>query len=104
VSLTTSVVIHCDRHANLFSSVFDAKRLIGRKFSDAEVQSDLKHFPFKVIDKAGKPYVRVQYRGEDKEFVSLVSRSPPISFAVLTRFLVPRRDFLYGLDQDEGNR
>ena len=52
-------------------SVFDAKRLIGRKFSDAEVQSDLKHFPFKVIDKSGKPYVRVQYRGEDKEFVRI---------------------------------
>jgi len=49
--------------------VFDAKRLIGRKFSDAEVQSDLKHFPFKVIDKATKPYIVVSYRGEDKEFV-----------------------------------
>jgi heat shock 70kDa protein 1/2/6/8 len=49
--------------------VFDAKRLIGRKFADAEVQSDIKHFPFKVIDKASKPYIRVNYRGEDKEFV-----------------------------------
>ena len=53
------------------SSVFDAKRLIGRKFSDAEVQSDIKHFPFGVFDKDGKPYIKVQYRGEDKEFVSL---------------------------------
>jgi molecular chaperone DnaK (HSP70) len=52
------------------ASVFDAKRLIGRKFDDAEVQADLKHFPFKVFNKAGKPYMRVQYRGEDKEFVS----------------------------------
>ena len=49
---------------------FDAKRLIGRKFSDAEVQTDAKHFPFEVIDKAGKPYIKVQYRGEPKEFVS----------------------------------
>jgi molecular chaperone DnaK (HSP70) len=54
------------------SSVFDAKRLIGRKFADAEVQSDIKHFPFKVLDKSGKPYIRVQYRGEDKEFVRLI--------------------------------
>ena len=60
---------------NPHNTVFDAKRLIGRKFSDAEVQSDIKHFPFTVFDKAGKPYIRVQYRGEDKEFVS----GPPIS-------------------------
>jgi molecular chaperone DnaK (HSP70) len=69
------------------SSVFDAKRLIGRKFSDAEVQSDIKHFPFKVIDKGGKPYIKVQYRGEDKEFVSLILYQP-ISTAILTLFLV----------------
>jgi len=49
--------------------VFDAKRLIGRKYADPEVQSDIKHFPFKVFDKGGKPYIRVSYRGEDKEFV-----------------------------------
>ena len=33
---------------NPYNTVFDAKRLIGRKFADAEVQSDMKHFPFKV--------------------------------------------------------
>ena len=55
---------------NPHNTVFDAKRLIGRKFADPEVQSDLKHFPFKVFDKASKPYIRVNYRGEDKEFVS----------------------------------
>ena len=54
-----------------FFSVFDAKRLIGRKFADPEVQADLKHFPFKVIDKGTKPYVQVTYRGEEKEFVSI---------------------------------
>jgi molecular chaperone DnaK (HSP70) len=51
--------------------VFDAKRLIGRKFDDAEVQSDIKHFPFKVFSKEGKPYIRVEYRGEQKEFASI---------------------------------
>ena len=54
----------------ILPSVFDAKRLIGRKFDDIEVQSDIKHFPFKVINKTGKPYIKVEYRGEDKEFVS----------------------------------
>ncbi|KAF8522226.1 hsp71-like protein [Hysterangium stoloniferum] len=53
---------------NPHNTVFDAKRLIGRKFDDAEVQSDMKHFPFKVISKAGKPVVQVEYRGETKDF------------------------------------
>lgn len=44
--------------------------MIGRKFADAEVQADLKHFPFKVIDRAGKPYAEVTYKGEVKQFVS----------------------------------
>ncbi|KZP07897.1 heat shock protein 70 [Athelia psychrophila] len=55
-------------HINPQNTVFDAKRLIGRKFDDAEVQSDLKHFPFRCFSKDGKPYVRVEYRGEEKEF------------------------------------
>jgi len=54
---------------NPHNTVFDAKRLIGRKFNDAEVQADIKHFPFKVFSKDGKPYIRVEYRGEEKEFV-----------------------------------
>ena len=76
------------------ASVFDAKRLIGRKFADAEVQADIKHFPFKVIDKAGKPYVRVQYRGEDKEFVScrLIPSNVNCAHTVCSR---PRRSRLW---------
>ncbi|KAJ7751742.1 heat shock protein 70 family [Mycena maculata] len=53
---------------NPVNTVFDAKRLIGRKFDDSEVQADMKHFPFTVFSKGGKPYVRVEYRGEQKEF------------------------------------
>jgi L1 cell adhesion molecule like protein len=53
---------------NPYNTVFDAKRLIGRKFADPEVQSDIKHFPFRVFDKDGKPYVEVEYRGEKKHF------------------------------------
>lgn len=54
---------------NPYNTVFDAKRLIGRKFDDAEVQADIKHWPFKVIPKAGqKPVIQIQYRGEEKEF------------------------------------
>jgi L1 cell adhesion molecule like protein len=50
------------------NTVFDAKRLIGRKFADAEVQADMKHFPFTVLDRAGKPVVEVEFKGEKKQF------------------------------------
>jgi L1 cell adhesion molecule like protein len=49
--------------------VFDAKRLIGRHFSDPLVQDDMKHWPFKVKAAAGdKPMIEVQYKGEAKAF------------------------------------
>ncbi|EME31113.1 Heat shock 70 kDa protein 5 [Galdieria sulphuraria] len=51
------------------NTVFDAKRLIGRKFSDSSVQADMKHWPFKVIAKDGdKPFIQVNYKGETKTF------------------------------------
>ncbi|KAF4970652.1 hypothetical protein FZEAL_9997 [Fusarium zealandicum] len=50
------------------NTVFDAKRLIGRKFADAEVQADMKHYPFTIIDKGGKPIVEVEFKGEKKTF------------------------------------
>jgi len=56
---------------NAFNTVFDAKRLIGRKFTDSAVQSDMKHWPFKVTSGvAGKPVIHVQYRGEEKTFAA----------------------------------
>lgn len=53
---------------NPTNSVFDAKRLIGRKFEDATVQSDMKHWPFQVISDEGKPKISVEYKGEHKNF------------------------------------
>ncbi|RIA88208.1 heat shock protein 70 family [Glomus cerebriforme] len=50
------------------NTIFDAKRLIGRRFSDKEVQQDIKHFPFKVIDKDGKPVIQVTVKGEERIF------------------------------------
>ncbi|RXW15429.1 hypothetical protein EST38_g10433 [Candolleomyces aberdarensis] len=55
-------------HSNPRNTVFDAKRLIGRKLSDPEVQKDMKHWPFKVTEKNGKPVVNVKYKGEEKTF------------------------------------
>lgn len=49
-------------------TVFDIKRLIGRKFLDPTVQSDIKLFPFEVVSKEGKPFVAVEISGEKKQF------------------------------------
>jgi len=53
---------------NPTNTIFDAKRLIGRKFTDTSVQSDMKHWPFTVIDDGGKPKIQVEYKGESKTF------------------------------------
>ncbi|XP_058847175.1 heat shock 70 kDa protein-like [Acipenser ruthenus] len=53
---------------NPSNTVFDAKRLIGRKYDDSVVQSDMKHWPFMVVSEAGKPKVQVEYKGENKTF------------------------------------
>ncbi|CAI9285604.1 unnamed protein product [Lactuca saligna] len=51
------------------NTVFDAKRLIGRRFTDPSVQSDMKLWPFKVISGPGeKPMIVVNYKGEQKQF------------------------------------
>nr|XP_023022256.1 heat shock protein 70 B2-like [Leptinotarsa decemlineata] len=53
---------------NPSNSVFDAKRLIGRKYNDPKIQQDLKHWPFKVISDDGKPKIQVEFKGEIKRF------------------------------------
>ena len=56
---------------NPTNTVFDAKRLIGRKFSDPIVQADTRHWPFKVV--AGdhdKPMIQVEFKGETKTYAA----------------------------------
>ena len=54
---------------NPLNTVFDAKRLIGRKFNDVTVQKDIKHWPFKVESGADeKPQIAVKFKGETKKF------------------------------------
>jgi len=56
---------------NATNTVFDAKRLIGRKFTDQVVKDDMKHWPFTVIEgTAGKPIIQVSYKGEVKQFAA----------------------------------
>merc|ERR1711988_396689 len=53
---------------NPSNTIFDAKRLIGRQYQDSAVQSDMKHWPFKVSNAGGKPRLEVEYKSEEKSF------------------------------------
>ncbi|GJW36531.1 heat shock cognate 70 kDa protein 2-like protein [Tanacetum coccineum] len=65
---------------NPTNTVFDAKRLIGRRYDDAIVQGDMKVWPFKIIGENGKPMIVVTYKGDEKHFAP-----EEISSMVLTR-------------------
>jgi len=65
---------------NPSNTIFDAKRLIGRKFDDSTVQSDMKHWPFDVVEIAGRPKLKVEYKNEEKTFTP-----EEISSMVLTK-------------------
>ena len=66
---------------NPVNTVYDAKRMIGRKFDDPIVQNDIKLWPYKVVaDKDNRPQIQVQYKGEDKQFYQ-----EEISAMVLTK-------------------
>tara|TARA_Y100001958_G_C20879224_1_gene310177 strand:- start:25 stop:627 length:603 start_codon:yes stop_codon:yes gene_type:complete len=54
--------------SNPINTVFDAKRMIGRKFNDANIQRDIKNWPFKVIEKSEKPMIQATYKNELKTF------------------------------------
>ncbi|XP_055710615.1 heat shock 70 kDa protein cognate 2 [Phlebotomus papatasi] len=62
------------------NTIFDAKRLIGRKFDDQKIQDDMKHWPFQVINDCGKPKLQVEFKGEMKRFAP-----EEISSMVLTK-------------------
>ncbi|XP_033126365.1 heat shock 70 kDa protein IV-like [Anneissia japonica] len=62
------------------NTVFDAKRLIGRRFNDSSIQADMKHWPFTVVNIGAKPKIKIDYAGEEKTFTP-----EEISSMVLTK-------------------
>lgn len=77
------------------NTVFDAKRLIGRKFEDPKIQQDIKHWPFQVISDGGKPKIVINYKGESRKF------SPEeISSMVLTKMKEIAETYLGGKVKD----
>ncbi|KAI9219196.1 dnaK-type molecular chaperone bipA [Blastocladiella britannica] len=75
--------------ANPENTVYDAKRLIGRTYDDKLLQQDIKHFPFKVVSKSGKPFIRINTKGQDKDFAP-----EEISAMVLTKMKEVAESFL----------
>jgi L1 cell adhesion molecule like protein len=65
---------------NPLNTVFDAKRLMGRRYNDPNVESDRKHWPFKVVDDNGKPKIEVEFKGQKASFIP-----EEISAMVLTK-------------------
>ena len=76
---------------NPTNTVFDAKRLIGRKYEDREVQEDIKLWPFKVVrdDKSDRPQIVVKFKGEEKKFFA-----EEISAMVLQKLKQTASDYL----------
>ena len=72
------------------NTVFDAKRLIGRKFDESVVQADMKHWPFKVVEGVDKkPMIAVTFKGKQETFFA-----EQISAMVLTKMKEIAEDFL----------
>lgn len=97
---TPSCVSFCDerligepaiykRSANPENTVFGVKRLMGRFFSDEKIQSDMRFWPFKVIEKFGKPYIQVEFKNEIKEFAP-----EEISSMILSKMKEIAEDYL----------
>jgi heat shock protein 5 len=62
------------------TTVFDVKRMIGRKFTDKTVQADMKLWPYKVVAKGDRPMVSIDLNGQEKQF-----SAEEISAMVLTK-------------------
>ena len=92
---------------NPTNTVFDAKRLIGRRFDDETVQKDIKLWPFKVVSgKDRKPFIEVQYKNERKvgnTASDAVLESAARDSSSLHVALLPGGDLVDGADENEGN-
>merc|ERR1712156_189310 len=74
---------------NPSQTLFDVKRLIGRRFKDSTVQKDIKLLPFKITDKGGKPMINVKVKGENKAMAP-----EEVSSMVLTKMKETAENYL----------
>merc|ERR1712227_1076297 len=74
---------------NPSQTLFDVKRLIGRRFKDSTVQKDIKLLPYKIADKSGKPMINVKVKGENKAMAP-----EEVSSMVLTKMKETAENYL----------
>jgi heat shock protein 5 len=74
---------------NPSQTLFDVKRLIGRRFTDSSVQKDMKLLPFAIVNSAGKPMISVKIKGEDKTMAP-----EEVSSMVLTKMKETAENYL----------
>merc|ERR1719230_1911785 len=74
---------------NPSQTLFDVKRLIGRRFKDSTVQKDIKLLPFAIVDKNSKPMISVKVKGEDK-----VMAPEEVSSMILTKMKETAENYL----------
>jgi len=87
---------------NPSNTIFDAKRLIGRRYDEETVQKDIKLWPFKVINgKDRKPFIEVEFKGERKVKIFGLFFLLELNFFLLDFFT--RRNFLDGINKNERN-
>ena len=84
-----------DAAMNPQNTVFDAKLLIGRKCDGSKTESELKHWPFKVVSDCGKPKICAEFKGEIKKFAP-----EEISSMVLTKMRETAEAYLDGTVKD----
>jgi len=74
---------------NPAQTLFDVKRLIGRKYDEKSVQSDKKLLPFDIVNKGGKPMISVKVKGETKQLMP-----EEVSSMVLTKMKETAENYL----------
>ena len=91
------------------NTVFDVKRLIGRRFDDPEVKADMINWPFTVVDDNDNPKIQIEFEGETKtytpqgkhRYLRVIQKRKHV-WLICIMYL--HRNLVHGFDQDEGDR